>query len=121
MLSTRSSLFLQKCCLFHRWEKWSIKGFNITEIRAEAATLLGCKNTEKDLVNGRVSYGLLDETAGDNTRHTLCIGGDLNQGPGKWSISPQQYGTLIRTLDCFTDMIVKEAKEDKERAAASSS
>jgi len=49
-----------------------------------AAVLLDCGNTVRDKVNGLVSYGLLDETADDNTRHTLCIGGNIRQGPGKW-------------------------------------
>ena len=61
-------------------------GFNIDQIRTEAAVLLDCGNTVKDKVNGLVSYGLLDETADDNTRHTLCIAGNIRQGPGKWYI-----------------------------------
>jgi len=70
-------------------------------------------------VNGLVSYGLLDETADDNTRHTLCIGGNTRQGPGKWYI-PDGGMWDADTKDCFTELIAKEKKEDEERAALSS-
>ena len=77
----------QECCIFHRWEKGSVYGYNLANIRQEAQHLLACANRDPEvlLVNGRASYGNPDETAEDDTCHTLCIAGRPDEGSGRFS------------------------------------
>ena len=87
--------------MFHRWEKGSSRQDNNSKAthREEARHLLGCATSLEDVgkdgiryVNGRASYDNLDETAEDDTRHTLCIAGGPNEGKGTLSFVRSGHG-----------------------------
>lgn len=71
--------------MFHRWEKGAVRGYSKSNIRIEADHLLACGGPVDDpqLVNGMASYGNVNETALDDTRHTLCIAGGTEEGDGE--------------------------------------